>query len=106
MIGARELSLLGLGVRGGSVVTGAAGVRAGLQRSEVVLVVLADGHSARTEEKVARLARARGIPLLSGPAADVLGGALGRGPLQAVGVTDRRLAAGLVKDGSSRQEEL
>jgi ribosomal protein L7Ae-like RNA K-turn-binding protein len=89
------LRLLGQGVRAGRVVMGTAGVRAALQRGEVALVVVAANRSARTGDKVERLARARGVPLLLGPPDDTLGRRLGRGALQAVGVTDGRLAAGM-----------
>ncbi|MGH7567758.1 MAG: ribosomal L7Ae/L30e/S12e/Gadd45 family protein [Gemmatimonadales bacterium] len=88
--------LLGLGLRARRVVVGVAGVRAGLQRGSVKCVVLAADLSARTQDKVERLARARGVPVLRGPAADRLGAGLGRPPVQAVGVSDGQLARGLV----------
>lgn len=89
--------LLGLGLRAGRgrVVIGVAGVRAQLQRGRLECVVLAVDASPRTEEKVGRLARARGVPVLRGPAAERLGAGLGRPPVQAVGVSDRALARGL-----------
>ena len=89
------LGLLGLGLKAGSVVVGTGGVRAGLQRGEVVLVVVASDLSDRTDEKVARLARGSGVTVLVGPTASELGQRLGRDSIQAVGVTDRRLAKGL-----------
>ena len=96
----RLVRLLGLGVRGGSVVIGVAGVRARLQRNALACVVLAADASPRTREKVERLARARRIPVLVGPTADRLGTAVGRGrarlTVQAVGVADAALARGLV----------
>ena len=92
----RLTRLLGLGVRAGRVVVGVTGVRAGLQRESVHCVVLAADASARTLDKVARLARARGIPVLRGPVADELGARLGRAPVQAVGVEDGALARGLM----------
>lgn len=88
--------LLGLGLRARCVVVGVAGVRAGLQRGSVKCVVLAADLSPRTQDKVERLARARGVPVLRGPAADRLGAGLGRPPVQAVGVSDGHLARGLV----------
>jgi ribosomal protein L7Ae-like RNA K-turn-binding protein len=87
--------LLGLGVRAGTVVVGTGGVRAALQRGKVVLVVVAGDQSPRTEEKVGRLARARGIPVLVGPPAAALGRQIGRAAVQAVGVRDAQLAAGI-----------
>jgi len=90
--------LLGLGLRAGNVVVGVAGVRAGLQRGQVVCVVLALDAGERTLEKVGRLAEAKQIPVLRGPAAMELGTGLGRPPVQAVGVTDPALARGLIAD--------
>lgn len=82
-------------MRAGTVVVGTSGVRAELQRGKVVLVVVADDRSPRTEEKVGRLARARGIPVLTGPRAEALGRQIGRAAVQAVGVRDAQLAAGI-----------
>lgn len=89
------LRLLGLGVRARRVVIGVTGVRAKLQGGDLACVVLAADASPRTREKVERLARARGIPVWRGPAAQRLGAGLGRPPVQAVGVSDPALARGL-----------
>lgn len=95
----RITRLLGLGVRAGNVVIGVGGVRAGLQRGKLACVVLAADAGPRTMDKVVRLAEARGIPVLRGPVADDLGKALGRPPVQAVGVADPALARGLMAEG-------
>jgi ribosomal protein L7Ae-like RNA K-turn-binding protein len=92
----RQLQLLGLGVRAGSVAIGSAGVRAGLQSDEVRLVIVAADQSPRTDDKVGRLARQRGVTILEGPTAEELGRRCGRSPVQGVGVCDRQLAAGIV----------
>jgi ribosomal protein L7Ae-like RNA K-turn-binding protein len=92
------IRLLGLGMRAGSVVIGVAGVRAGLQRGAMACVVLAADASPRTIEKVARLADAKKVPVLRGPAAVELGAGLGKPPVQAVGVGDPALARGLMAD--------
>ncbi|MGD8726513.1 MAG: ribosomal L7Ae/L30e/S12e/Gadd45 family protein [Gemmatimonadales bacterium] len=91
-----RLRLLGLGARAGSLVVGTNGVRAALKREELALVVVAADVSRRTEEKVLRLARAKGIRCLSGPVAVELGRVLGRTTVQVVGVRDAHLAAGMV----------
>ena len=88
--------LLGLGVRAGEVVIGVAGVRATLQRGGVQCVVLAADATPRTREKVERLAVARGVPVVAGPTAEVLGAGLGRPPVQAVGIKGQALARGVV----------
>lgn len=95
----RITRLLGLGLRGGNVVIGVAGVRAGLQRGKLACVVLAADAGPRTMEKVARLAEGKKIPVLRGPPAAELGTGLGRPPVQAVGVSDRALARGLLAEG-------
>jgi len=92
----RVTRLLGLGLRAGRVVIGVAGVRAGLQRGKLACVVLAADAGERTHEKVGRLAKAKGVPLITGPQADELGAKLGRPPVQAVGVADPALARGLL----------
>jgi len=97
-VSTRITRLLGLGLRAGNVVVGVAGVRAGLQRGKLACVVLAQDAGQRTIEKVARLAEAKQIPVLRGPAAAELGTGLGRPPVQAVGVTDAALARGMIAD--------
>lgn len=82
-------------MRAGTVVVGTGGVRAGLQRGEVALVVVARDWSQRTGDKVVRLARAKGVPLTAAPSALELGRSVGRTPVQVVGVRDRRLAAAI-----------
>jgi len=62
-------------------------------------VVLAQDAGPRTMEKVVRLAEAKSIPVLRGPAAVELGAGLVRPPVQAVGVADAALARGLMADG-------
>jgi len=65
----RIVRLLGLGVRAGGVVLGVTGIRAKLQRDGLSCVVLAADASPRTRDKVERLARARGVPIVQGPVA-------------------------------------
>jgi ribosomal protein L7Ae-like RNA K-turn-binding protein len=91
------VALLGLGARARSLVIGVAGVRARLQRGRLAAVVIAADASERTREKVERLAVARGVPVLVGPAAARLGARLGRPAVQTVGVSDRALARGLMR---------
>ncbi|HTR19581.1 MAG TPA: ribosomal L7Ae/L30e/S12e/Gadd45 family protein [Gemmatimonadales bacterium] len=95
-----RLRLLGLGARARRVVIGVTGVRAKLQEgvgSGLACVVLAADASLRTQEKVGRLAAARGVPVLRGPSAERMGAGLGRPSVQAVGVSDPALARGLVR---------
>jgi ribosomal protein L7Ae-like RNA K-turn-binding protein len=90
------MGLLGLGLRAGNVVIGVDGVRGGLQRDEFWCVVLASDASQRAVDKVVALARAKEIPLITGPPAEQMGIKLGRPPVMVVGVTDRPLADGIL----------
>jgi ribosomal protein L7Ae-like RNA K-turn-binding protein len=90
------LGLLGLAARAGALTIGTGATRAALQRRAVRLVVLALDRSARTGEKVERLARGTRVPVLMGPPAAELGRRLGRARVQAVGVTEAAVAAGLL----------
>ena len=92
----RVLGLLGLGYRGGRVAVGVDAVRKELQAGKCCCVVLARDASPRAVEKVARLARGKGIPIVPGPTAAEIGGQLGRPPVMAAGVRDRALARGMV----------
>jgi len=67
------------------------------QRGRLAVVVLAADASPRTRDKVERLARARGIPVLAGPPAARLGATLGRPSVQTVGTGDPALARGLMR---------
>ncbi len=89
------LGLIGLGARAGSIVVGTAGVRAGLKSGKFVAVVVASDLSERTGEKVRRLANAKKVHVLQGPMAAEIGRQLGRQPVQALGIKDAKLAAGI-----------
>ena len=84
---------------------GSAAARAGLRRDDVYLVVIAADASPRTEQRVVRLAEVKGIPVVVGPDAAELGRRVGRpGTVQAVGVSDRHMAAG-ISSSLLQQEE-
>jgi len=89
------LGLLGLGLRAGHVVIGVDAVRSALQGGRCACVVVAADAGPRAQEKVVRLARAKGIPLVAGPDAESLGARLGRPPVMVVGIRDRALAEGV-----------
>lgn len=95
------LRLLGLGYRARQVVVGVDAVRTGLQRDRCCCLVLAADASARTRDKVVRLAQARRVPLVPGPIAETLGRQLGRPPVMVVGVVDPALGRGIVQAGAT-----
>jgi len=84
-----------MGARARTVVIGTAGVRSALKREELAMVVAASDHSERTEDKVLKLARAQGVPVVVGPDTKTLGRDLGRDVIQVVGVKDASLAKGI-----------
>jgi ribosomal protein L7Ae-like RNA K-turn-binding protein len=90
------MGLLGLAARAHALVVGTGAVRDGLRHDRVVAVVVAGDRSVRTADKVERLARARGIPVVSGPPATELGRRLGRAGVQAVGLVDKAMARGFL----------
>src|SRR5512146_1902330 len=96
------LGLLGLGLRGRLVVVGVDPVRAELQTGKIRCVVLASDASPRAVAKVVRLAEGRGVPVVAGPAAAEIGGRLGRPPVMVVGVRDRGLADGILREAPGR----
>ena len=81
-------------------------VRAGLQSGRFACIVVAADASPRAVEKVVRLARGRGVPLVDGPPAETIGSRLGRPAVMVVGVVDRALARGLVdaRSGGAHME--
>jgi len=101
----RALGLLGLAARAGALTIGTGATRAALQRGDVRLVVLAEDWSARTDEKVARLARGIGVPVLVGPPAEELGARVGRGAVQTVGVAEVGFADGIIGATAGRVQE-
>lgn len=67
-----------------------------LQRGEARLVILAADASERAVEKVVALAQGKGVPVVAGPEAVMIGERLGRPPVMTVAVRDRDLAAGML----------
>ena len=98
----RLLGLLGLGYRARNVVVGVEAVRKELQAGKCWCVVVAEDASPRAVDKVVRLARAKGVPLVTGPGAAAIGAQLGKPPVMAVGVRDRALAGGIVPSAPAR----
>ncbi len=98
----KGLNLLGLGLKAGTIVLGSARVREMLKRDKIQLVVIANDLSRRTDEKVGRLARGKGVRIIEGPSSVDLGQRLGGNPIQAVGVIDCDLASGIVADAVER----
>lgn len=89
---ARALNLLGLAARAGLVLPGTERVREAARNGRLSLAVVARDASDNSRGKLLPLLQARRIPFLIEFERVQLGGAVGRAPLGAVGVTDRALA--------------
>ena len=86
------LRLLGLAARAGALVYGTQMVRAAVRAGDVVYVVIAADASENSREKLLPLLRARDVAHTVAFDRDRLGGAVGKGPLGAVGVRVASLA--------------
>ena len=101
------LDLLGLAARAGGIIRGTDAVRGGIRKGEVVLAILASDGSPTQLRKLTPLLEARGVPYRVLLDRERLGSAVGRGPLSAVGLTNRgfaKRAAELASALSSPQE--
>lgn len=93
----RALNLLGLAARAGSVLPGTERVRAAAREGSLALALMARDASDNSRGKLLPLLQARQIPFLIAFERKELGGAIGRAPLGAVGITDSALAGELAK---------
>jgi ribosomal protein L7Ae-like RNA K-turn-binding protein len=91
----RLLGLLGLGVRSRGAVVGVEQVRDAARRGKLKIAVVAPDASRHSHDKVVPLLRARHVRMVEGPAASVLGAAVGRETTAVVGVVDGQLARGI-----------
>lgn len=101
------LNLLGLGARAGALVFGTQAVRDAVRHGKVQLVIVAADAAAGQVGKLVPLLEARGIAYDVIFTREELGSAVGRGPISAVGVTNRSMAnrAGELLRGRSRPED-
>lgn len=90
--GDARLRLLGLSARAGAVVPGTERVREAVRAGAAHLVIVAADASDNSRDKLEPLLGARGVPWIVAYDRAALGAAVGRAPLSAIGVTDRRLA--------------
>lgn len=93
--GAQEralLSLLGLAARARALALGTDMVRGAAREGKVAAAVLAGDASPTQSRKLVPLLQARGIPFAVCSSQADLGGALGKGPVSAVGITDASFA--------------
>ncbi|HUF49459.1 MAG TPA: ribosomal L7Ae/L30e/S12e/Gadd45 family protein [Longimicrobiales bacterium] len=88
----RTLGLLGMAARAGAVIPGTDRVRDAARGDGLRFVLLATDASENSREKLVPLLTARSISHVTRYDRNELGAAVGRGPLSAVGVTDRALA--------------
>ena len=88
----RVLDLLGLAARAGSILTGIDSVRRAAREDSVYRVILAEDAASGQQGKLTPLLEARKVPFHTLFTREELGGATGRSPVSAIGITDRNFA--------------
>ena len=88
----RVLDLLGLAARAGGILTGIDSVRRAAREDGVYRVILAEDAAPGQQGKLTPLLEARQVPFHTLFTRDELGGATGRSPVSAIGITDRNFA--------------
>lgn len=104
----RLLGLVGLGVRARNAVVGVQQVRLAARKGTLRCAIVAPDASANSRKKVEPLLGALRVPVIQGPGAVALGGAVGRVSTAVVGITDAALARGVmavVAEGSERSRQ-
>src|SRR5687767_5540110 len=86
------LRLLGLAARAGALLPGTERVREAARSGSLLFAIVAEDTSDNSQDKLLPLLKTRGVPHVVAFARDQLGGAVGRAPLSAVGVTNASLA--------------
>ena len=90
------LALLGLARRAGRAIVGSRAVEEAVRAGGVKVAVLAGDVSANTRQRVRGLLARSSVPVLELGDRNGLGGAVGKGPVAVVGVTDSGLASRLL----------
>jgi ribosomal protein L7Ae-like RNA K-turn-binding protein len=91
----RILRLIGLGIRGRTVVVGVERVRESAKTGKLAFAIVAADAAKNSRDKLLPLLRARRINFIEVPSAAELGAVAGRDQTAAVGVLDRQLARGI-----------
>ena len=84
-----------MGQRARGLAVGSRETRDGLHRGGVHLVLLARDGSARDRQRLVRVAGEAGVPAHEVGTRSELGSWIGRGPVAALGIRDRNLAAAM-----------
>ena len=85
--------MLGLAARAGAVIPGTERVREAARSGKLHFALVASDLSDNSRDKLLPLLDARQIPYAIVSDRDALGGAVGRAPLSALGITERKLAS-------------
>lgn len=84
--------MLGLAARAGAVLPGTERVREAARSGSLEFVIVAADASANSQDKLVPLLESRQIPYTVLFDRDALGGAIGKAPVSAIGITERKLA--------------
>ncbi len=89
--------MLGLAARAGAVVPGTERVREAARSGQLHFALVASDLSDNSRDKLLPLLNARQVPYAIVSDRDALGGAVGRAPLSALGITEKKLADRVVE---------
>ena len=87
------LQMLGLAARAGAVLPGTDRVREAARSGSLPFVLVAGDASENSRDKLVPLLESRRIPYAVVLDRNALGGAVGKAPLSALGITERKLAS-------------
>lgn len=99
----KALSLVGLAMRAGKIVSGEERVILAIRKQQLRLVILSTDSSANTMKKVIDKCTYYQMPYLLAPSRDELGRAIGKEQRVVVGVTDAGFATKIIEE--SKKDE-
>ena len=91
------LRMLGLAARAGAVIPGTERVREAARSGSLHFALVASDLSDNSRDKLLPLLESRQVPYAIVSSRDALGGAVGRAPLSALGITEKKLADRVVQ---------
>ncbi len=93
----KVLSLLGFSQKAGKAISGAEGLRWHISNKKAHVIIMAEDIEEKDRKAIARLCQEKRVPCVEFLDQDSLGKAIGRSPKKAVAVTDKGMAAAILK---------
>ncbi len=84
--------MLGFAARSRGCVSGYTAVESGVRKKKILLVILDEGISSGSREKIKMLCRANGVPYVTVRSAEEMGRRIGKPAVKVAGITQRLFA--------------